>query len=185
MCRQQQPEVWNLMISESDEVNECNHSSVLRVKIWWTQHSCLFKYQDMAGSFFHTGVRPLLPCILHCVCMWVFWECVCVCSTCLCVCVACPLHRTHPQGQRRRQRLFFFFFPPPDLLYPVYIVLWILLNQESTETHHNGEEWYVCHPPEQCEACDVKHNGAVWGSGKPCDVIKWKPRSLLSPHMIP
>lgn len=132
-----------------------------------------------------TWLDPFFILVSDLCCLAFYTAFACEYFESVCVCVACPLHRTHPQGQRRRQRLFFFFFPPPDLLYPVYIVLWILLNQESTETHHNGEEWYVCHPPEQCEACDVKHNGAVWGSGKPCDVIKWKPRSLLSPHMIP
>lgn len=82
--------------------------------------------------------------------MWVFYVFV------------CPLHGTHPQGQPSRQR-FCYFFPPPDLLYPVDIVLWVLLKQQSTETHHSGEEWGVCSPSSQCEAEPItRHNTRFW-----------------------
>lgn len=97
--------------------------------------------------------------------MWVFYVLV------------CPLHGTHPQGQRSRQRFCYFF-----LLLTSYI-LWTLFSesywssspQRRTTAEKNGVS-VVLHRSVR----PSQSHGTMRGSGKPEDVFKWEPWSTLS-----
>lgn len=97
--------------------------------------------------------------------MWVFYVLV------------CPLHGTHPQGQRSRQRFCYFF-----LLLTSYI-LWTLFSesywssspQRRTTAEKNGVS-VVLHRSVR----PSQSHGTMRGSGKPEDVFKWEPWSALS-----